>query len=234
MSTFLTAEWKNLVNVTYRVDPEHLKPYLPKGVVLDLIDGMAHVSLVAFDFMNTKVKGIPVPFHVNFPEMNLRTYVTWKGRRGVSFLREFVPKHCIAYIARRFYNEPYLSYPMESTVDSPEGETFTVAHKIWKDGECHSLEVNASKSASIPSKDSSEYFFKEHSLGVGSDQNGKTLLYDVQHPEWEIHKVLDVKLNLDFAKLYGPEWAFLNQAKPFMVMLAKGSAVKVCTPESAE
>ena len=51
-SVFLSAEWRDLVNLTYRVPKEKLEPYLPEGVELDLWEGEAHLSLVAFDFVN--------------------------------------------------------------------------------------------------------------------------------------------------------------------------------------
>ena len=110
---FLTAHWRNLINLTYRVPPSLLKQHVPKGVELDIQEGDAFVSLVAFEFLNTKVKGLKIPFHVDFPEINLRYYVKYKGKNAVCFIREFVPKYCIATIANRLYNEPYLSIPYE-------------------------------------------------------------------------------------------------------------------------
>lgn len=89
--TFLTAKWKNLIYVTYDIDPEFLLPHLPKGLNLDTIDGRAFVSFVAFDFEGVRIKGIKIPFHCNFPEINLRFYVNKNGKRGVVFIKEFVP-----------------------------------------------------------------------------------------------------------------------------------------------
>ena len=106
-SKFLTATWARLLNLTYGVDPKLLEPHVPPGVDLDVIDGQAFVSLVAFDFLDTKVKGIKLPFHVNFPEINLRYYLKYKGKTGVAFIKEFVPKFCIAFVADKIYNEPY-------------------------------------------------------------------------------------------------------------------------------
>ena len=84
-SKFLTATWKNLIMANYIVDPAVLIPYLPNKTELDLFNGNAYVSLVGFMFLNTRVLGIKIPLHVNFPEVNLRFYVrynqngNWKG-----------------------------------------------------------------------------------------------------------------------------------------------------------
>src|SRR6516225_5763311 len=109
---FLTARWTNLVLATYAVPPELLRPRLPLGLDLDLREGQAFVSLVAFDFRDTRVLGVPWPGYRNFPEINLRFYVRRGDERGVVFLREFVPKRLVAWLARLLYNEPYLAAPM--------------------------------------------------------------------------------------------------------------------------
>src|SRR5882672_8618368 len=88
--SFLTARWTNLFLATYAVPQELLRPRLPPGLDLDLRDGQAFVSLVAFDFLDTRVLGVPWPGYRNFPELNLRFYVRHGERRGVVFVREYV------------------------------------------------------------------------------------------------------------------------------------------------
>jgi uncharacterized protein YqjF (DUF2071 family) len=56
---FLTAEWRNLLLATYAVPPSLLTPRLPPGLELDTKNGNAFVSLVAFEFLNTRVLGVP-------------------------------------------------------------------------------------------------------------------------------------------------------------------------------
>ena len=54
---FLTAEWRNLFLATYAVPPSLLRTHLPAGLELDTRDGNAFVSLVAFQFIHTRVLG---------------------------------------------------------------------------------------------------------------------------------------------------------------------------------
>ena len=68
---FLTAEWNNLLMLNYVVDPSMLHPYLPAGIALDTFDGSTYVSLVGFEFNNTRISGFSVPFHGSFEEVNL-------------------------------------------------------------------------------------------------------------------------------------------------------------------
>ncbi|MBP6722719.1 MAG: DUF2071 domain-containing protein [Bacteroidia bacterium] len=234
MKVFLSAEWHNLINLTYRVPAEKLEPLLPKGVELDLYEGHAHLSLVAFDFINTRVKGMKIPFHVDFPEINLRYYVRAGRHRGVVFVKELVPKHCIAFVAKRFYNEPYESQPMESGHETDGDGKLKSHHSLWVDSQEHTIDTVASAETQIPGSDTAAHFFKEHDLGFGINKNGETLCYEVSHPVWETRELLDVKLNFDFAKVYGEEWAFLNGLEPQFPLFAVGSAIKVYHPLSLE
>src|SRR5206468_1893708 len=93
-----------------------LRPLVPHGVELDLWQGEALVSMVGFLFLHTRVMGVPIPFHRDFEEVNLRFYgrreTTEGWRRGVTFVREIVPRRAIATLARVLYNEPYLACAM--------------------------------------------------------------------------------------------------------------------------
>ena len=63
---FLTAEWRDLVMLNYEVDPAALRPLVPAGTELDEWGGTTYVSMVGFNFLDTRVLGIPIPFHRNF------------------------------------------------------------------------------------------------------------------------------------------------------------------------
>lgn len=232
---FLTAQWRNLVLVSYAVGDELLLPYLPVGLVLDRFRGWACCSLVAFDFLDTRVRGVRWPGSVNFPEVNLRYYVRdpRTGRRGVSFVREFVPRRGVAWIARRLYNEPYVRVAMRSEVLRTEGE-IEVAHRWRYKGREHSVRVRGAQPphrSPQPAEDSPEHWFKEHEWGYGRDRAGRLVTYCVDHPVWEVHRVGSVELNVDFAALYGERWRVLNGGAPINVTLAAGSKVAVYPKE---
>ena len=115
MTTFLSASWRNLIMANYEVDPELLKPYLPKGVELDYYQDKCFVSLVGFLFKDTRIFKMPIPFWGNFEEINLRFYVVrkeaGKTKRGVVFINETVPNKIVAFIANKLYKEHYTTIP---------------------------------------------------------------------------------------------------------------------------
>ena len=121
---FLTARWEHLVLLNYVCPAALLEPLVPAGTTLDRWEGEALVSLVGFLFSDTRLLGVPVPFHRTFEEVNLRFYVRGPApdfRRAVVFIRELVPRWAIAAVARGIYNEPYLSVPMSPSLVAREG-----------------------------------------------------------------------------------------------------------------
>lgn len=225
-AAFLTARWTHLCLVTYAVPPAVLQPRLPPGLELDLRDGLAFVSLVAFNFLDTRVLGVAWPGYRNFAELNLRYYVRHQGERGVVFIREFVPQRLVAGLARWIYNEPYRAAPLTHAVEETPDRITATCRLTWA-GRQHTLSVVARKPTVLPGTDSVEHFFKEHSWGFGTDRRGRLIRYHVEHPCWEVHPVEAHRLAFDWAAVYGPEWQFLEDKAPCSVVLAAGSAVKV-------
>ena len=188
------------------------------------------VSLVAFDFADTRVLGIRWPGFVNFPEINLRFYVRYPDtagpQRGVCFIREFVPQQTIARLARWIYNEPYAVARMQSSV-TIANEKVTVRHWLKTGERQNTIEVSASSQTTCPPPQSTECLFKEHEWGFGTSRSGRLIRYQVIHPVWNIYPVETYNLDWDWQAVYGARWKFLQRAKPVSVILAAGSAVKV-------
>lgn len=226
---FLSARWERLCLFNYPVPAEILAPHLPPGLELDRFEGEPYVSLVAFDFRETRVLGIPWPGFRNFPEINLRFYVRHGERRGVAFIRELVPNPLVAWIARTLYNEPYRSVRMTSRHEFGKG-ALTVEHEVSERGVSHTISVCAALDADEPGTDVRAEFFKEHSWGFGISRRGRLLRYEVRHPVWRTHAVASYKLKWDFGTIYGEKWRFLNGTEPASVYLAEGSDILV-SPE---
>lgn len=223
---FLTARWSHLVNVTWRVPPALLLPHLPDGVDLDVQEGDAFLSLVAFDFMDTRVGGVPWPGYRNFPELNLRFYVKHGDERAVVFIKEYVPRRLIAWMANGIYNEPYHYAPMRSAVNEDDASVHYELG-VTVGGREHTVTATGRRPAIREADDSLAHYFKEHKWGFGRTHSGRTQRYEVEHPVWDSWPVESVTLDVDFALLYGEQWAFLAEQVPWVTLFAVGSEVKV-------
>jgi uncharacterized protein len=228
---FLTAEWRDLVMLNYELDPAIVRPYLPRGTEIDTFQGRTFVSLVGFRFLKTRIYGsVPIPFHSNFDEVNLRFYVRRNEggelRRGVVFVAEIVPRRAIAIVARLAYNENYFSYPMtrniSRTSDAGELRYAWTAKQIP-----YAIEARTTGVPSLPKSASEEEFITEHYWGYARQRDGSTVEYRVEHEPWRVWKATSARFSGDPAALYGLEFNSRLNAKPYSAFVADGSPVKL-------
>ena len=226
---FLSAEWRKLALANYEVDQKILQKYLPPFTELDDWQGKYYVSLVGFMFMDTKLKGFGIPFHINFEEVNLRFYVkynengTWK--RGVVFIKEIVPKPAITFVANTIYKENYQTLPMKHKWVLNEQEL--LVEYLWKTENWNKFSVITHPISEAMEVGSKEEFITEHFWGYTKIGLSLTSEYQVEHPRWEVYPVKEYDIEVDFGANYGNDFDFLNQAQPASVMLAEGSPINV-------
>ena len=228
---FLTAEWKHLAMLNYEIAPAVLAPYVPAGTELDLWNSRHLVSVVGFRFLRTRVLGIPIPFHRNFEEVNLRFYVRRKAdggwRRGVVFIKEIVPRAAIAFLARTLYNEPYIALPMAHRIDT-EAEALHAVEYSWRfRGRNNSLKLTVRGEAQSLAAGSEAEFITEHYWGYNRQRDGSTMEYRVEHPRWRVWAAESARLDCEVAQLYGPQFADALSRPPSSAFLAEGSTVTV-------
>jgi len=226
---FLTARWSNPVLLTFEAPAEAIAPHIHPSLKLDTWEGQSHVSVVAFDFQDTRLRGRRIPGYVDFPEINLRTYVRLGEVRGVTFLREFVPSRVVATVAKLRFNEPYQAHDMTSRTEG-WGDELTVEHRLSNNGREHYLKITGTQASVIPPDDSQVYHFTEHRRGYGTNRRGELLAYRVEHPTWAVREIRSLDYSMDFGELYGPAWSFLNERAPVRTTFAVGSAVQVFPP----
>ena len=210
----------------YEVAPALLASRVPAGTELDLHDGRCFVSLVGFMFLNTRVLGLPIPYHRNFEEINLRFYVKREVdgelRRGVVFIKEIVPRYAIAWVARTLYGEPYEAAKMWNRNDAGKVQYGAVNFKG-----VNTIKATRGDKLGVPAAGSPEEFIIEHYWGYTKRDESRTDEYKVEHPKWEIYANRHVKVKVNFAGWYGQEFYHLRFQEPYSVVLAKGSEVAV-------
>lgn len=228
--TFLTARWEDLVMANYSVPPEILIPYLPKGVELDLFEGQAFVSLVGFMFKRTRLFGIPIPLMGTFEEINLRFYVKRKigdtYKRGVVFINETVPYKAVAFIANKLYKEHYISIPTKSQILQTESLK-NISYQWKSKSGWNKIDITTDNTMTLMPHDSIEEFIFEHYYGYTKVSETESQEYKVNHPRWNINKVLSFDIQCDFLSMYGEDFSFLSHKNPDSVIFAEGSAVSV-------
>lgn len=224
----LSCAWRNLILVNYRIDPKVLAPYLPRHTTLDFYGGECLVSIAGFLFLETRTMGIPWPFHQRFEEFNLRFYVLHKNkqetRRGVVFLREFVPNTGITLLANALAREKYKKYPMKHALEE-DMETLSVSYSFKVKGHWNSLSAKAENRKRKITKGSLEDFIAEHYYGYNKWYGNRTLELQLKRPAWEYQKLLSFSAECRFKDFYPPKFLpFLSQ-EPHSAQFISGSKV---------
>ena len=120
------ANWDNAVFIHYEADAQKLQPCIPYD--LDLYDGRAFVSLVAFTLrrMRPRFGGSlgallfkPIATH-HF--LNLRTYVRHNGEPGIFFMREWLSNRMAAWLGPWSFGLPYRFGKIEYRNDSAHAQ----------------------------------------------------------------------------------------------------------------
>jgi uncharacterized protein len=227
---FLTAMWRDLAMLNYEIDPSVLTSRVPRGTELDAWNGRTFVSVVGFRFIDTRVRGLAIPGHRDFEELNLRFYVRRKAadgwRRGVVFVKEVVPRRAIAWIARAIYNENYFALRMRHGVtEAPSSRR--AAYEWFHAKRWNGLTLDTAGDPLVPAEDSEEAFITEHYWGYARQRDGATVEYQVEHPRWAVVRATSAALDCDVASFYGSEFASCLCGPPSSAFLAEGSAVTV-------
>jgi hypothetical protein len=188
--------------------------------------------MVGFLFLDTRVRGIAIPGHRDFEEVNLRFYVRRKAedgwRRGVVFVKEIVPRFAIASTARLLYGEKYVSLPMRHAITGDHARGGLYVTYGWRfQGRWNGIAAMVEGAPQEAATGSEEEFITEHYWGYSSLHGGGCVEYQVEHPRWRVWKLLRPVLDCDVADLYGRQFAAPLAGEPSSAFLADGSEVAV-------
>jgi len=231
-SVFLSAGWHDLLFANYIVSPDVLLPLVPEGTDLDLYNGDCYVSLVAFQFLNTKVFGVPAFSRRNFDEINLRFYVKrplpdGTERNGVVFIQEIVPSRLIAWTARALYGENYIAMNMEHEIAVINDREKTVRYRCGVKDLNNSISAVVSSDADTYGVGALESYVTEHYWGYSGKPRTRTVEYEVKHPRWPVNKINEYSIEFDFGGLYGAPYQSLSETDPTSVFYCQGSDITV-------
>lgn len=132
---FLSADWQNIVILSWPVDAALLRPYLPSGLEIDCYDGAAYISAVGLTVANSRVAGIPAGprryRQVNFRFYARRAAADGSRQPGVVFIQQLVPYRTIALAARLLYREPFQYAAIPDDGASASGGRRRIAYR-WR------------------------------------------------------------------------------------------------------
>lgn len=121
----MLQKWHDLLFAHWAMPPEQVRPLVPPELELDVRDGQAWVGVIPFWMSGIRARGVPpLPGLSSSPELNVRTYVRYRGIPGVYFWSLDIASHVAVWGARTFYHLPYF-YASMSIKNTGEQLSYT-------------------------------------------------------------------------------------------------------------
>ena len=115
----MRMRWLDLLFAHWPVPVETLRPLIPAGLEVDTFEGRAWLGIVPFRMEDVAPRFLPaVPGPGAFPELNVRTYVRWRGRGAVWFLSLDAASRLAVAGARTAFHLPYFRARMSSETEA--------------------------------------------------------------------------------------------------------------------
>lgn len=109
----MKQRWHDLLFAHWPVPQDALRPLVPSQLPLDTFDGQCWVGVIPFWMSGVRPRGVPpLPGLSRFPELNVRTYVTYAGKPGVYFFSLDAANLPAVWAARAFFHLPYFHASM--------------------------------------------------------------------------------------------------------------------------
>lgn len=178
----MSQAWRNLLFAHWRVEPVLLQNLIPAPLELDVFDGSAWLGVVPFRMC--EIKGRFSPFHIDFLELNVRTYVKFGDKRGVYFFSLDADHAPSVWGARTLYGLPYFRAKMKY---SNKGGAISYSSRRLGSGAPAEFEAEyeAIEPAQESHLDSLPYFLTERYCLLIS-QNGVVHRTDIHHAPWQL------------------------------------------------
>ena len=105
--------WGKLLFMHWKIDAARLRARIPRQLTLDTHEGDAWIGVVPFTMWNLRASFLPaLPGFDRMHELNVRTYVHYKGTPGVYFLSLDAASVLAVMGARTFFFLPYYTAEM--------------------------------------------------------------------------------------------------------------------------
>jgi uncharacterized protein YqjF (DUF2071 family) len=180
------ARWDRAVFINYAADPELLQRQVP--FELDLRDGQAFVSIVAFTLvrMRPRLGGSFAEWLVSpmgtHEFLNIRTYVRHRAEPGIFFLAEWLPNRLSVFLGPRTFGLPYrigqLRYDHAAQGADLHGCVEAREGSLRYEGSVQSPEFSSCESGSL-----SEFMLERYT--AFTQRGNRRRLFRIWHPPWQ-------------------------------------------------
>jgi uncharacterized protein YqjF (DUF2071 family) len=180
--------WSNLLFAHWPAKTDALRALVPKSLTVDLYEGAAWVTITPFYLSHLRPRGLPAfPAVSEFPELNVRTYVTLGGKAGVYFFSLDAGSALAVEGARAVYRLPY--YRADMSITPMSDGSFTYSSKRTDRGAPEAELIARYKpvgSVKNPEKGTLDHFLTERYCLFAADYRGAVYEAEIHHRPWPL------------------------------------------------
>jgi uncharacterized protein YqjF (DUF2071 family) len=175
--------WHDLLFAHWPLMPNLMRERVPSELRLDTFDGHCWVGVVPFWMSGVRARGVPsLPGLSQFPELNVRTYVTHGDKPGVYFFSLDAANLPAVWVARTFYYLPYFFAFMSSVQRDGEIRYSTQRREGSADFRAAYQPTSQSRQ---PAKGSLEHWLTERYC-LYTVHQGRVYRGEIHHPPWPL------------------------------------------------
>ena len=191
----LQMTWRDLLFMHWPVPAAALRPLIPGALTLDTFDGSAWLGVVPFDMRNVHPRfTFNVPGVSNFPELNLRTYVTAQNKAGVWFFSLDAGNPLAVQLARTGFHLPYFNARM-GCLDLEE-TVYYQSKRAHRNAPAADFVAAYRPVGEAEKADALERFLTERYCLYSADPAGKVYRGEIHHQRWPLQRAeAEVQVN---------------------------------------
>jgi hypothetical protein len=182
----MKQKWNHVLFLHWPISPVHLRPLVPGALQIDTYDGKAWLGMIIFEMGGIYPRRFPgLSLTLPFSEINVRTYVTYKGEPGIYFLSIDVNNWASLQIAKRWYHLPY--HPAKVSIRK-SGKSLSFEGIRKKEP----LKVKGSytprRDVYMSRADQLDYWFTERYRLFSTDALSNLYTAAIDHPPWPLQQ----------------------------------------------
>jgi len=182
----LHMTWESLAFLHWPVPVSALRDQIPVVLEIDTFDGSAWVAITPFVMRNVRPSFTPpIPTARDFPELNVRTYVRYKGRIGVWFFSLDASSWLAVQAARVAVGLPYRHARMQARRVSDGTVYESVRIESGVPAAEFSATYRAAGDVAMSLPDSFEFWATER-YSLFALRGGALLRLDIEHEPWPL------------------------------------------------
>ncbi|MCB9833969.1 MAG: DUF2071 domain-containing protein [Planctomycetes bacterium] len=180
--------WLDLLFAHWEVPAALLRPLIPAGLELQAFEGRHYIAVVPFRMEGVSPRGLPdLPGISAFPELNVRSYVTCRGKPGVWFFSLDAARRLAVWAARRFFHLPYYFAAMR--LEEKDG---VIDYHSRRRHEPRGADLEAryrpTSAPYLAEKGSLEHWLTERYCLFAASPDGQLHCGEIHHLPWPLQK----------------------------------------------